>query len=332
MPELRRDPLSGRWVVIAPERALRPSEILPPDVPTQGGLCPFCPGHEHLTPLELLAYRPNGGPANGPGWTVRGFPNRYPALRIEERGDREAEGFYDRMGGVGAHEIVVDSPSHEIPLAKASPAQVTSLVAALRDRIRDLRRDARLRAVLPFKNQGSAAGATLEHSHWQLLALPLIPGEILNELAHAHRYHQEKERCLFCDILRAEERSGPRWVADNAEMLALAPFAARVPFETWILPRHHGSAFEELSDAQVSGLGELLQQTLAKVAKALDRPAYNLVFHSAPLREAPLEYYHWHVEILPVLTRAGGFEWGSGSYINPTPPEEAADFLRKISL
>lgn len=331
MPELRRDPLLGRWVIIATERAFRPSDI-PQGAPAapNGGYCPFCPGHEAATPPEVLAYRPAGGAPNGPGWNLRVVPNRYPALMVEGDLDREGLGPYDRMNGIGAHEVIIESPLHEPDLGDLTAEQVEAVLWAYRDRIQDLRRDLRLRYILVFKNQGRRAGATLEHGHSQLIALPIVPRQVEDELAGALKHYQAKERCLFCDIVAHERREGVRVVAENADAIAIAPWAARSPFETWILPKRHHSHFEELPRPQARGVAEILRQTVHRLDLALERAPYNFMLHTAPLREQPMPHFHWHIEIVPALAQVAGFEWGSGFHINPTPPEEAAAFLRKI--
>ncbi len=332
VPELRKDPIVGRWVIIAPERAQRPSEFSRPAPSPSRGLCPFCPGNERYTPGEVLAYRGAGAP-NGPGWTVRVFPNRYPALRVEGRLEREGVGLYDRMAGIGAHEVVVETADHGKTMADLSAAELLSVLTAWRDRILDLRQDGRLKSIMVFKNHGEAAGATLEHSHSQLIALPILPRHVHVELLGARRHFEFKERCIYCDIVRQELADGARLVVQNESSLAIAPWAPRGPFETWILPREHGSSFEEATAGQLEGLADCLRATLRRLDVALDRPALNLMLHTAPFNEPGerrLPHYHWHLELMPIVSRVGGFEWGSGFYINPTPPEEAAEFLRKV--
>jgi UDPglucose--hexose-1-phosphate uridylyltransferase len=318
-------------VLIAPERAARPSDILPHDPPPRAHeLCPFCPGQERYTPSEITARRPGGGERDGPGWTVRVFPNRYPALRVEEPVLREPVASYDRMSGTGAHEVIVDSPDHARDLAELEPSQIATVLSVFRERILDLGRDARLRSISLFKNHGSAAGATLEHSHCQLVAMPLYHGRLREELAGSLDHHLRHERCLFCDIVTEGLRGGQRLVGQNDSIVALCPYAARVPFETWLLPRAHQSSFVELGNEALSELAQLLAETLRRVNRALQRPAYNLVLHNGPLDTPPLPHYHWRLELRPYSARPGGFEWGTEVYINPTPPEEAARFLREM--
>jgi len=332
MPELRRDPITGRHVILSPERALRPSEFLKHAAPHRDGLCPFDTGQEANTPPEILAYRQGGLPPNGPGWSVRVFPNRFPALRVEGSLQSEGEGMFDRMSGIGAHEVIVDSPAHDRSLGQLETGQIAAVLAAFRERILDLGRDQRLRSVVIFKNHGAEAGATLEHSHCQLIALPLIPATLAEELAGSLAHHQQKDRCIYCDIIRQERKDGVRVIGENGDSVAIAPWASRVAFETWILPKGHASAFEDSSPEQLQSTADLLGTTLRRLDAALDLPAYNLVLHTGPLNQRGLAHYHWHFEILPTTSRIGGFEWGSGLAINPTPPEEAAEFLRRIPL
>jgi len=228
--------------------------------------------------------------------------------------------------------VIVESPGHVISMADLSEESIKLTLFAFRDRVRDLRNDFRLRYVLLFKNHGEGAGATSEHTHSQLIALPVVPKRVQEELEVCERYFKFKERCVFCDIVRQESRSGSRIVTETDEFVSLAPYAARFPFETWIMPRHHASHYEEASDQQLANLAWILRSTLRKMDKVLERPAYNLLVHTTPLQEGACPYYHWHIEIIPNLTRVAGFEMGTGFYINPTPPEESAQFLRDAGL
>ena len=328
MPELRRDIITDRWVIISTDRRKRPNDFRVEHAALIGGQhCPFCPGHEGMTPPEVLAFR-NGSPPNGPGWDVRVVPNKYPALQVEGNFDREGEGLFDRMNGIGAHEVIIETPEHGKTFATMTEPEIERVLWAYRERIHDLKRDHRFRSILIFKNHGAPAGATLEHAHSQLIALPIVPDFVREEILGARRHFEVKERCVFCDIVRQEIAAGRRVIQENAEVVALAPYAPRFPFETWVLPRSHGSRFEDASRQQYEGLARMLKVVLSRMDRALERPSYNLIVHSAPFSEDVSDVYHWHVEIIPKLARTAGFEWGSGFYINPTSPEEAAEVLR----
>ena len=333
MPELRKDPVTDRWVIISADRARRPSDFSrePVPVPTAISSCPLCPGHESRTPPEVLAYR-NGSGANQPGWQVRVVPNKYPVLEIHGELTREGEGLFDKMQGVGAHEVIVETPDHSKSLGDLSEKQIEDVLHAFRDRILDLKRDFRLRYILLFKNHGAAAGATMEHSHSQLIALPVVPKRVIEEMEGSKRYYDFKERCVFCDIIRQERRDPVRVVSESERFQVLEPYAPRFPFETWILPRQHASHFETADPAQLQDLSWVLRSTLRKIDKVLERPPYNFVLHTAPVQDSPMAHYHWHIELMPKVTKVAGFERGTGFYINPSPPEEAAQFLREAGL
>jgi UDPglucose--hexose-1-phosphate uridylyltransferase len=329
VPELRKDPVTGRWVIISTERRKRPSDFRIDRHQAIGtSYCPFCPGHEELTPPEILAFRSNGSGRNEPGWDLRVIPNKYPALKVEGNLDREGEGLFDRMNGVGAHEVIIESPDHDKTLATMSEAEVERVLWAFRERVLDLKNDRRFRYILIFKNHGAAAGATIEHPHSQLIALPIIPDFVREEIDGARRHYDQKERCVFCDIVRQESAVEKRVIAENAELVALAPYAPRFAFETWLLPRRHASRFEEAPRHEYEALARLLRSVLQRMNRALESPSYNLIVHTSPFSQDTAEYYHWHIEIIPKLTKIAGFEWGTGFYINPTSPEEAARVLR----
>ena len=316
----------GRWVIIAPERAERPSAFLRPAPERNGGVCPFCPGNEAMTPPEVLSRRDENG------WTLRVVPNRYPALRTEIQMVREGAGMFDSMAGVGAHEVVIETRDHQVTLADQPVEQIESVLRAWQERMVDLARDIRLKSLIAFKNHGGPAGATLFHAHSQLIALPFIPETLEAEVRAARRHFDEKERCVFCDIVAQESRDKERVVLESDGAMVLSPWAARSPFELWILPRAHRSSYESASGQQLQAIGDALRTVLRKVDVALEKPAFNLFLHTMPLREAPNDFYHWHLELKPVLTQQAGFEWASGCYINPTPPEEAASFLRQTEV
>ena len=335
MPELRKDPVTGRWVIISTERRKRPNDFRferPSIIGREE--CPFCPGQEALTPPEVLAYRQNGGAANSRDWVVRVVPNKFPALQVEGGLDREGDGMFDRMNGIGAHEVIIETPDHDKTFATMSEPEIERVLSAYRERLLDLKQDRRLRYILVFKNQGATAGATLEHAHSQLIALPVVPDFVREEIEGARRHFEAKERCVFCDIVRQEMASGTRVIQENADIVALAPYAPRFPFETWLLPRRHASRFEEAPRHEYESLARLLKSVLVRIDRALESPAYNLIVHSAPFNDAnhATDHYHWHVEILPKLARTAGFEWGTGFYINPTSPEEATRVLKAVKL
>ena len=331
MPEVRKDPVTGSWVIIATERARRPSDFLRSPVEIQGvRVCPFCPGNESKTPPEVLAFR-NGSAPNSPGWSLRAVPNKFPALRVEGGLEREGDGIYDRMNGVGAHEVIIESADHNLTLATMPEQKVEEMLWAFRDRVADLKKDTRLRYVMIFKNHGEAAGASIEHTHSQLIALPVVPSRVQEELDGALKHWQYKERCVFCDIVRQEVREGKRLVLETDHFVVIEPYAPRFPFETWIVPKVHVSHFED-GQGVFPNLGWVMRTVLRKLDRMLERPAYNFMVHTAPLQDGPLLHYHWHIEVIPKLTRVAGFEWGTGFYINPTPPEEAAQFLRDAGL
>jgi UDPglucose--hexose-1-phosphate uridylyltransferase len=329
MPELRKDPIHGRWVIISTERSRRPSDFATEERRSIGGFCPLCEGNEDRTPPEIIAFRDNGTPPNSPGWTLRVVPNKFPALRIEGELDREGEGIYDKMNGIGAHEVVIETPRHEETLATLPLKDATNVLLAYRERIIDLRRDQRLRYVLVFKNHGVSAGASLEHSHSQIIALPIVPRRVSEEIEGAKTYFNYKDRCVFCDIIRQELQQKRRIITENKSFLSIAPFASRFPFETWILPKTHHPSFEHMEFSQYEQAAQILSDTLQRMNRVLADPPYNYIIHTSSFPEVDAEHYHWHFEIMPKLTKVAGFEWGTGFYINPSPPEEAAEYMRE---
>jgi len=316
----------GRWVIIAPERAERPSAFLRPVPEHDTGVCPFCPGNESLTPPEVLSRRSNGT------WSLRVVPNRYPALRTEIQLSRSGVGMFDSMAGVGAHEVVIETSDHRSTLADQPVEQIASVLRAWQERMVDLSRDVRLKSLIAFKNHGGPAGATLFHAHSQLIALPFVPETLHAEVRAAARHFEEKERCIWCDIVAQETREKERIVLESDDAVVLSPWAARSPFELWILPREHRSSFESATEQELRAVADSLRTVLRKIDVALEKPAFNLFLHTMPLREPHNDFYHWHLELKPVLTQQAGFEWATGCFINPTAPEEAASFLRQTEV
>jgi UDPglucose--hexose-1-phosphate uridylyltransferase len=316
----------GRWVIIAPERAERPSAFLRPAPERDTGVCPFCPGNESMTPPEVLSRRSNGT------WSLRVVPNRYPALRTEIQLSRSGVGMFDSMAGVGAHEVVIETSDHRSTLADQPVEQIASVLRAWQERMVDLSRDVRLKSLVAFKNHGVPAGATLFHAHSQLIALPFVPEALHAEVRAAAKHFDEKERCIWCDIVAQETREKERIVLESDAAVVLSPWAARSPFELWVLPREHRSSFESATEQELRAVADSLRTVLRKIDVALEKPAFNLFLHTMPLREPHNDFYHWHLELKPVLTQQAGFEWATGCFVNPTAPEEAASFLRQTEV
>jgi UDPglucose--hexose-1-phosphate uridylyltransferase len=333
-PEWRMNPVTGEWIIIAPERAARP--ILSdsgPSLPAEDdAACPFCEHHEYLTPGELFALRSPGTAADGPGWSVRVVPNAFAAVRREGRADRHGDGFFERANGIGRHELFIECPRHETNLTRLDVEQVRRVVRVWRERLRDASRDPNLKYAQLFKNHGFDAGASVAHAHSQLIATPMLPVTVCDELEFARRFHEEHSACIYCELLRREDAAGSRSIFETKGFAVVSAYAARQPFETWIVPKEHCSQFEMIADSDADELGAVLLSTLRRIDLALDGPSYNLVFHSAPFHAEPLDSYHWHVEVLPRLTQLAGYEWGTGSHVNPILPEDAAAVVRQTNI
>ena len=332
MSELRRDPIIGRWNIIDTDSPSGPETFTPEKQALGTGKCPFCYGNESMTPSEIYVVRPQGSQPNGPGWTLRVVSNKFPALKIEGDLGRKGIGVFDMCNGVGAHEVIVETPDHQRQMADLTLPELTDVVAAYKQRSLDLRGDRRLKYTLLFKNYGLAAGASLEHTHSQLIALPIVPKRVQEELRGAERYFEFKERCAYCDMISQEIQEDERIVCENRSFVACTPFMSNFPFEIWILPKDHRGDFAQITPEGISDFARILKETLVRLRVTLSDPPYNFIIHSAPIEPQEREEYHWHLELIPKLTKIAGFEWGTGFYINPTPPELAAKALRAAPL
>jgi len=333
-PEFRRDPLHNIWVVFAPERQRRPRDF-GRHVALRETLDPFAPGHERLTPPEVYALRDEKTKPNEPGWRVRVVPNRYPAMRVEGPLEASPEALYDRLSGVGAHEVIIETPDSHLALEDLELPAIAEIFACYRERILDLDKDHRFQHIYIFKNVGPSAGASLTHAHSQLVALPLVPPLIEAKLARAREHHHLKHRSLFSDILHIERKDGSRIVTENDGYVLFCPFASRFPFELAIFPKRHHSDFISNTDREMRDLAEVLRFALRRLNAVLEKPGYNFLLHTAPLRRPNTERfastrwdYCWHLEIVPRFDTLAGFEIGLGTYINTVFPEDAARFLR----
>jgi UDPglucose--hexose-1-phosphate uridylyltransferase len=342
MQELRRDPLQKHWVIVASGRGARPTDFGSSPEPESADTCPFCEGHESETPPELYADREEGLQPDGPGWRLRVVPNKFPALRMKGWLDYREIGVFGAMDGVGEHELIIETPAHRIGLADLDHDQIRRIVSVFRQRIIEKKKNPKFQYVLVFKNHGVAAGASLSHSHTQVIALPVMPQTVTMELDAGEAYFNDKRRCLMCDLIAQEIDAGERIIRDGDGFVAIAPYASRFPFECWIVPKVHACAFELITGEDVSRLATMLKDVLLLLKNGLQDPPFNMILHTSPNVKAQPEgspawqslehHFHWHIEIMPRLTRIAGFEWGTGFYINSMPPEEAARFLRKVEV
>ncbi len=337
MPELRKDPIIGRWVIISTERGKRPHDFKKVEEPAENPAeCPFCAGREDSTPPEILALRSQGKP-NGPGWQVRVIPSISPFLKRDAELWRKGIGLFDLIGARGSHEVVIETPQHIANMADLDSSQIEAVFSAYIQRTKELEKDEAIKYVLIFKNYGyKAGGSKIRHSRSQIIATPVNLKRVKEELEGARRYYDYHERCIFCDIIRQELEDGRRVVLEEDGIVAITPFAPRFPFEVWILPKKHRPDFSRIDEEEKKNLAAVLKKILTKLKSLLNDPPYNYVFHTAPFRREHKGYwttieddYHWHIEIIPRLTQVAGFEWGTGFYICPVPSEEAAKYLRE---
>ena len=330
MPELRHDPISGHWVIIAEERGKRPHDTFSISLnQNRTGDCPFCAGHEAQTPPEVFAIRDATTAPNSPGWEVRIFPNKFPALSSVGAINHQGNGLEHVIPGIGVHEVVVESPDHLLSLGNAPTLLIHNVLVAYRDRLNLHKLDPRMVHGIVFKNVGSAGGSSLEHTHSQIMVLPLLPATIKQELIASQTHFENTGHCLFCQLIELERATATRIVFENELFVAFCPFASRFPYETWIVPRNHESHFGKIENAELEDLSRILKFVLNSLETSLNCPPYNYLIHSAPFGPKDLEHYHWHIEVIPRLTQIAGFELGTDMFINPTAPEAAALLLRQ---
>ncbi|MDD5583692.1 MAG: DUF4931 domain-containing protein [Candidatus Omnitrophica bacterium] len=335
MPQLRKDPILGRWVIIATERAKRPKDFAHINSAPPEKECPFCRGKETMTPPEIYSIKDSQG-----NWRVRVIPSKKPFVTFGEELWKKGKGPYDLINAVGSHEVIVETPDHIANMADLDENAIKDVLFTYCSRFKEIEKDNRIKSVLVFKNYGwDAGGGRIKHSRSQLISTPVNLKRVKEELEGGKHYYDYHERCIFCDIIRQELNEGQRVVLEQDGFVVLVPFAPRFPFEIWILPKKHSPDFYKISDDQVWGLSRVLKKTLLKIKVLLNDPQYNCVIHTAPFRRPYPGYwstieedYHWHLEITPHLTRVAGFEWGSGFYICPTLPEEAAKFLKETNV
>ncbi|HLW67578.1 MAG TPA: galactose-1-phosphate uridylyltransferase [Gemmataceae bacterium] len=324
-PELRKDPLLDHWVIVSTDRLSRALELHASTTVTPLDACPFCGGNEQLTTAALLEIPDGLG-----GWRVRVVPNLYPAVRSDVPAQAWNDGWHEGARAVGRHEVIVEYPQHETAFANLKADQVAEVLRAYCERLQAAKKDARLAFAMVFKNSGADAGASLEHVHSQILILPQIPRTVQEELEGAKRHFDATGRCFFCDWWRIEKGTGVRQLFDTPRFSVFLPYAGRFPCEMCILPKEHQSHFEDSNDEARRELGEVLRTALRKLKRGLNDPPYNYLLHTAPLRAEQMPHYHWHLEVLPRLTGVAGFEWGTGYFVNPVPPEQAAAYLRGV--
>ena len=328
MSELRKNIISRQWVIIATERARRPHQFtrekkvrneLPRYVPN----CPFCPGNEAQTPPERFRLSVAGN------WRVRVVPNKFPALTEEDKLVSTNIGNKRTISGVGIHEIIIETPDHNGTLALMNNAEVERVIEAYLYRYHCTLADSRVEYVTLFKNHGAAAGTSIEHPHSQIIATPIIPGEIRERLESALQFYDERGRCIFCVTLQEEQEEHTRIVDENDQFVAFIPFGALSPFHLWIFPKRHCAAFGSINDAERMALASIMRRVLRKLYDGLGDPDYNFVIRTGP-KDQRLRHYHWYVTIVPRVSQTAGFELGSGMSINMALPEESAQFLRGV--
>jgi UDPglucose--hexose-1-phosphate uridylyltransferase len=331
MPELRHNVLTREWVIIATERAKRPEDfvkkkkekkVIPAFVPT----CPFCPGNETLTPPETYVVPDTGT------WRVRVTPNKFAALSYQGERRRSVQGIRRTVTGVGIHEVIIETPDHSKTTALLEDAQVETIIQTYLNRFMFASRDPRIEQVTLFKNHGEAAGTSLEHSHSQMIAAPVITAQHRDRLINAVRHFDEFGECIFCRVLDQELKEGARIVHESEHFVTFVQFAALSPFSMLVMPRRHMACFSEITDAEAADLARNLRRTLGKLYHGLDDPDFNYSIRTAPADNAGVKYYHWYVSIIPRLTKLAGFELGSGMFINVSLPEENASFLRGVKV
>ncbi|MDD4548792.1 MAG: HIT domain-containing protein [Syntrophomonadaceae bacterium] len=329
MAELRKDLVRDNWVVIANDRALKPSDfpINRNGVNISGNntFCPFCEGNEAYTTNELSAFRKDNSKPDGPGWTVRTVPNKFSAFQLQGELDMVSTGIYKSCNGIGQHEVVIETPEHGVEFHDFSVDRIILVYRMLKQRYRELAGDSRIKYIQIYKNRGLFAGASLQHSHSQILAFPVVP----DQNKGIPKYFNKTGQCLICDILEQEKEKAERVIYESNYFLVLCPYASRFSYESWIVPKRHTEHFSDISDEEIEDLADVIKGFFTAMLASLDDPSYNIMINTAPVNVPYQGGYHWYMEITPRLLIANAAELSSGYYMNPVSPEISAQIIRE---
>lgn len=337
MPQMRQDAVTKHWVIIATERARRPERpAMPFNEPVSVDYkedCFFCRGNEATTPPEVYACRMDNSDPDTPGWFLRVVNNKFAAVNMEEPFQiNDKDLLHVSAYATGRAEVLIETHYHSKGPSKQSILEIKRVLKAYMARYYELSFDEDLKYILIFRNHGAVAGASLEHPHSQIIAIAEVPPNVQEELTGSKAYYETHQRCVYCDMLQSEIKDNTRIVYENKHYVTLAPYASRVPFEMVIMPKFHSSSYASIDEYQLNSLADAWKETFYKLDAGLNNPPYNCYIHTAPTQQNVDDFYHWHIEILPKLSIAAGFEMGTGMYINVTIPEECAQFLRNVEV
>ncbi len=332
MNEMRFNPITLDWVILATRRSGRPNDfgrekMARPIRPAHRDDCPFCPGNESLTTEEITRI-----PAADGSWLVRVVPNKYSAFVATDDLLRESRGTFRSMAAAGAHEVVIEHPRHDLALGEMEIPHLVRILGLYRERYRVLRQLPNVESIVIFKNQGERAGTSLQHSHSQITATAVVSSQVYMRLQGARRYQEHHGTCLYCDVLRDELDAGDRIIEVGNAFVAFMPYASLSPYHLWIFPRRHFSSFDEIGDEDLVELAGVLGRQLRRLRVAADDPDYNFTIRSAPVGEVNSCHFHWYLSIVPRVSQIAGFELGSGLYINSMSPEECAERMRGAAI
>lgn len=334
LPNFRKNPLTGHWIIVAEGRDLRPNEFQAEHVRRVDRRCPFCAGHEDDTPGEVASFRADASPATENDWVVRVVPNKYPALVVDEelvsQGNGKTFGPYEGFQSGGVHELVVESRRHVVSFGELTHEESRLSLRVYRERLKRLAEYRQLAYGMVFKNCRPGAGASIEHAHSQIIGTSIVPASVAQHISRSVKYRRTHGRPLCVDLVEFECRHGERVVEMTERFIAFCPFASHMCFETWIFPRNPHRSFLQASDSELNELADLARRTVRRIEGVLSEPPYNLTLHVAPFDSSADEDYQWHLELSPRLTKLAGFEWGTGCMILPVSPENAAKRLREF--
>ena len=330
MSELRLNLVTKEWVIISIEKARKPEnfrqmrnkKILPEYLES----CPFCHGNEHMTPDEIIRIPDDSS------WLVRVIPNKFAVLSPEGQKIRKNEGLKYQLAGVGRHEVIIESPLHNMPTALLPLSDIAGIIRTYKDRFIAVYNNPLIEHVIIFKNQGECSGTSIVHPHSQLIGTPITPFQVRERIFDARRYFDNTGECLICASLRDELADGRRIILNTEHFVTFIPYAALSPFHTWIFPKRHSASFGDIHDEEIIDLAYNLKTILSKFYYGLENPDFNYVIRSESIKECDSEYFHWYLSIVLRISQASGLELGSGMYTNPSIPEEVAGFLRKVKI